>query len=229
MKLTVWLLIPFVGFAQTDCAPGDAYFKKAQYQQAESAYLECLKSTPDNASVLEALGDVKCAEKKWKSGLVYFEKLRNRFPKNAEYHYKYGGAMGMVAKESNKFKALGMIGDVRESFEKAIALNPKHINARWALIELYLQLPGIIGGSESKAKRYADELQKLSPVDGYLAHGRIAEYFSRKPEAEKQYKKAVDIGGSKTTYQKLADFYTKTGQPEMAKKVMAEYHSKTKS
>ena len=43
-----------------------------------------------------------------------------------------------------------MIGEVRDSFEKAIALNPKHIEARWALIELNLQLPGIVGGSESK-------------------------------------------------------------------------------
>ena len=40
----------------------------------------------------------------------------------------------MKAKECNKFKALGMIGEVKDSFEKAIELNPKHIEARWALI-----------------------------------------------------------------------------------------------
>jgi hypothetical protein len=35
----------------------------------------------------------------------------------------------MKAKDSNKFKALGMIDEVKSSFEKAISLNPKH---RWA-------------------------------------------------------------------------------------------------
>jgi hypothetical protein len=49
----------------------------------------------------------------------------------------------------NKFKALGMIGEIKESFEK-IKLNPAHIDARWALIELYIKLPGIVGG-ETKA------------------------------------------------------------------------------
>jgi hypothetical protein len=40
----------------------------------------------------------------------------------------------MKAKDSNKFKALGMIDEVKSSFEKAISLNPKHIESRWALI-----------------------------------------------------------------------------------------------
>jgi hypothetical protein len=33
----------------------------------------------------------------------------------------------MKAKDSNKFKALGMIDEVKSSFEKA-SLNPKHLN-----------------------------------------------------------------------------------------------------
>jgi hypothetical protein len=47
-------------------------------------------------------------------------------------------------------------------FEKAISLNPKHIESCWALIELYIQLPGIVGGSESKAIKYSNELLRLS-------------------------------------------------------------------
>jgi hypothetical protein len=46
----------------------------------------------------------------------------------------------MKALEVNKFKALGMIGEIKESFEKTIKLNPAHIDARWALIELYIKL-----------------------------------------------------------------------------------------
>jgi hypothetical protein len=50
-----------------------------------------------------------------------------------------------------------MIGEIKESFEKAIKLNPAHIDAR-ALIELYIKLPGIVGGSETKALKYSNEL-----------------------------------------------------------------------
>ena len=64
-------------------------------------------------------------------------------------------------------------------YKKSLSLNPNHIDARWALIEYYLQVPALFGGSEKNAQRYADELIKLSPVDGYLSKGRIDEYFER--------------------------------------------------
>jgi hypothetical protein len=41
-----------------------------------------------------------------------------------------------------------MIGEIKESFEK---LNPAHIDARWALIELYIKLPAL---SEEAKRRH---------------------------------------------------------------------------
>jgi tetratricopeptide (TPR) repeat protein len=117
-----------------------------------------------------------------------------------------------------------MIGEVKASFEKAIELNPKHIEARYALITLYLELPGIIGGSESKAIKYSNELLKLSPVDGYLSRGQIEEYFSRYSIAEQQYIKAFNIGKSKVTYQKLYDLYlNKLKDPKKAQDLKELY------
>lgn len=188
------------------------------------------KKSPKDAGVIEYLGDIEAHTKNWNEALGYYEKLKELKPSEANYFYKYGGALGMKAKESNKFKALGMIGDVEDSFKKAIELNPKHIESRWALVELYLQLPGIVGGSERKAQKYADELMSLSAVDGYLSKGHIAEYFKRYKEAEKNYKKAIEIGKSKTTYKKLADLYkNKMKLPEKAKAVLDEYAEKSKT
>ncbi|WP_321540246.1 hypothetical protein [Flavobacterium piscinae] len=137
--------------------------------------------------------------------------------KNANFHYKYGGALGMKAKESNKFKALGMIDEIEQSFLAAVKLDAKHIESRWALVMLYIELPGIVGGSETKAQKYADELMNLSKVDGFLAKGHIDEYFKRYAKAEANFKKAHEIGNSKTTFQKLYDLYlNKLKQPQKA-------------
>ena len=76
------------------------------------------------------------------------------------------------------------------------------------MIEFYLQVPGILGGSEKKAQKYADELLVISPVDGYLSRGHIQEYFSRYNKAEIEFKKAFEIGQSKITFQKLYNLYT---------------------
>jgi hypothetical protein len=44
---------------------------------------------------------------------VLLQKLKQIKPSEANYSYKYGGALGMKALEVNKFKALGMIGEIK--------------------------------------------------------------------------------------------------------------------
>jgi tetratricopeptide (TPR) repeat protein len=232
MKFSFWIAIvfPIVVSAQADCAQAEKYFRQGNFASSENLFKTYLASHPGNEKALEYLGDIRCHAQDWNGAAALYKQLCDLSPRNAGYWYKYGGALGMEAKTGNKFQALAMIPEIRGSFERAIALDPNHIDARWALIELYLQLPGIVGGSESKAQRYAGELQRISPVDGYLAKGRIAEYFERWKSAEKFYKLAMDAGGSKLTYQKLADLYkNKMNQPGKARETMAAYAEKTKS
>jgi tetratricopeptide (TPR) repeat protein len=228
--IKIILLFPIMLFSQSNFEKGEKLFFQKKYSLAKTIFENIIKENPNHLKTLEYLGDIEGANKSWDSAMIYYGKLKQLNPKQADYHYKYGGCLGMKAKESNKLKALGMISDVKASFEKAIQLNPNHIEARWALIELYLQLPGIVGGSERKASSYANELLKISPVDGYLAKGHIAEYFERYAEAEKNYTKAISIGASKITYQKLANLYkNKMNQPEKAKQLLKLYQEKIKS
>lgn len=225
--LYLLLLLPAMIWSQSNFDKAEKLFKEGKYSQAEEVFLFCLKSNPNDLKAIEYLGDIAGQNKDWDKAISYYKKLKVSKPSEANYFYKYGGALGMKAKEANKFRALGMIDEVKASFEKAIALNPKHIDSRWALIELYIQLPGIVGGSESKAIKYSNELLRLSPVDGYLSRGHIEEYFKRYKNAEGQYKKAIQVGGSKTSYQKLASLYkNKMREPEKAKTILETYSSK---
>ena len=213
--------------SQNDFAKAEKLYQQGQISQAKIIFEAILKENPNHLKVIEYLGDIEGNAQNWDSTIFYYKKLKELNPKEADYYYKYGGALGMKAKESNKIKALSMIGEVKSSFEKAIQLNSKHIGARWALIELYLQLPAIIGGSETKAIQYSNQLLRLSPVDGYLSRGHIAEYFGKYSEAEKQYKLAIEVGKSKTCYQKLSDLYkNKMKQPERAKLVLQDFERK---
>jgi tetratricopeptide (TPR) repeat protein len=210
------LLLSLSAWSQSDISKAAKYYSDSKFSLAEAELLKVLKNSPDDLTAIELLGDSYAAQKSWEKALQQYTRLKAIRPKVADYHYKYGGALGMIAKESNKFKALGMIPDFRAAFEEAIRLDKNHIGARWALIELNLQLPAIVGGSESKAQQYAAELQKISTVDGYLAKGRIAEYFDRLTIAEKYYKAAFAIGQSKNTGEKLAALYVKMNAPEKA-------------
>ncbi|WP_338408231.1 tetratricopeptide repeat protein [uncultured Flavobacterium sp.] len=214
------VLLPSLIFSQTNFEKGEKLFRDGKYEQAQPILENYLKENPSNLKAIEYLGDIAGHDKSWDKAIGYYRKLKQMKPSEANYYYKYGGSLGMKAKEVNKFRALGMIGEVKESFEKAITLNPKHIEAHWALVMLYLQIPSIIGGSESKALKHSNELYKLSPVDGYLSKGQIEEYFKRYSSAEVQYKKAIAAGSTKKGSQMLTNLYiNKMNQPEKAAKI----------
>ena len=217
------LLIPMFAISQTDFDKAEKLYLSKNFEQSKVLFQNYLKDNPSSLKALEYLGDIEGQNKSWDNAIYYYKKLKQLKPLEANYYYKYGGVLGMKAKECNKFKALGLISEVKSSFETAISLNPKHIEARLALVELYLQLPGIVGGSEKKALLYANEIAQISAVDGYLSKGHIAEYFGRFKEAEVQYKKAVEISKSKNAYRILANLYkNKMGQPEKAKSILEE-------
>ena len=207
-KIIVFFLVfPLLILAQPNFDKGEKLFKEGNYEQARPVFESFLKENPNHLRTIEYLGDIAGHQKSWDKAIVYYKKLKQLKPFEANYFFKYGGVLGMKAKESNKFKALGMIGEVKESFEKAIELNPKHIEARWALVTIYIQLPGFVGGSETKAIKYSNELLKLSPIDGYLSRGQIDEHFKRYSAAEQQYKKAIAAGSTKVGGQMLASLY----------------------
>lgn len=193
--------------AETDFEKAEKFYKLEKYDQAKTLFESYLKSNPNHYKTVEYLGDIAGHQKKWDEAIKQYKVLKTQFPKTANYWYKYGGALGMKAKSVNKFKALGMIDDVENAFLTAAKLDVKHIDSRWALVMLYIELPGIVGGSESKAVKYSNELMDLSKVDGYLSKGYIDEYFSRYKKAEANYIKAHEIGNSKTTFQKLYNLY----------------------
>ena len=202
-------LISFQMMAETDFEKAEKLFQQEKWEQSKILFESFLKSNPNNYKTIEYLGDIASHQKKWDAALKQYSILKIQFPKTANYHYKYGGALAMKAKTVSKLNAFGMLDEIEKSFLTAAKLDAKHIEARWALVVFYIELPGIVGGSENKALKYSNELMLLSKVDGYLSKGYIDEYFNRYKKAETNYLKAHEIGNSKTTFQKLYNLYLK--------------------
>ena len=210
------ILFPLVLTAQIPYQQAEQYFKEEKFTQAKPVFEDFLQEHPKDKKTQEYLGDIAAYAKDWDTAIFYYEKLVEEEESNANYHYKLGGALGMKAMSVNPFRAITYVGDIRKQLELAAKLDSNHIEVRWALIEFYIQLPGIFGGSEKKAIQYAEELGAISKVDSYLANGHIAEYFKRFQDAERYYKKAIEVGGSPHTYEKLTALYEKNNQPGKA-------------
>lgn len=216
-KLLILFILPLCAIAQTATFnEAETYFNQKKFDQAQPLFQEFLNTNSEDKQTREYLGDIASYNKDWDTAIDFYKKLSEEDQKNANYHFKYGGALGMKALAISRIRALTYIGDIKEQFTTAAELDPKHIETRWALIELYLQLPGILGGSTAKAEKYAEELQQISAVDGYLSKGYIEEYNKNDKEAEKYYKQAIEVGGSPQAYDKLTDLYEKSNQPDAA-------------
>ena len=226
----ILLLIPLFSFSQTNFEKAVKLFNQEKYALAKPLFENELKDSPYHVKIIEHLGDISIHLNNLDKAISYYRMLIKLKPDEANFFYKYGGALGLKSQAGGKWVAIRLIGDMKDSFEKAISLKSNHLEARWALIEYYLQVPGLFGGSEKKAQNYANQLMKFSPVDGYLARGKIDEYFERYKSAEINYLKAIQIGGPKTTYDRLTALYkVKLLQSEKAIKVIEGYQEKIKS
>lgn len=216
--ILLFLLFPVLTFGQSLAVEVGRLFEQKQFSKAEHLISEHLEKHPEDIQAIELLGDTYGHQRDWDKAIEHYKKLVKIDDHNANFHYKYGGALGMKALSVSKLKALGLIGDIKHSFLRAAELNPEHIDTRWALVELYIQLPGIVGGSKRKALKFADELERLSKVDGYLAKGYVYEYDKEPELAESHYKKAIEVGGSITCFEKLTNFYVNENAPDKAVK-----------
>ena len=212
----LFLLCPLFVVGQSLSKDVNSLFQQKEYIEAEQLLSTHLKTHPKDYQAIELLGDAYGYQKKWDDAITTYYALVEYNDKNANYHYKYGGALGIKALSVSRFRALGMIGDIKAAFNTAAKLDATHIEVRWALVELYMQLPGILGGSKKRSLQFANELESLSKVDGYLAKGYIYEYDNNPELAENYYKKAIETGGSLTCFEKLTNFYANENRPENA-------------
>lgn len=222
-----YILLCINTFGQDKISMAESFYVNNDFSQAKKCLEEILKATPENQKAQILLGKVYGHLNQWELSVAQFQELKKREPKLADAHYLYGGALAMYAKNTSKFKALGKLSEIEEAFKNTLQLNPNHIEAHWALIMYYTELPGIVGGSLQKAKNYAKALHEISPVDSNLAYGYIYEYDQDYKLAEKYYMQAHKIGNSKTTFQKLYNLYlNKLKNTKKANELIQNFNTK---
>ena len=226
MRKQLLYIFIFIGVfvnAQTSFEKGEEYFEAENWNSAKEEFQQISSSSQQFSKSQEYLGDIAAHQKDWDDALDYYESLVEKYPDNATYNFKYGGALGMKALTLSKMQAAWYISDIKHYLKRAAELDVTHIESRWALVELYMKLPGILGGSSETSYLYANQLQEISEVDGWLAKGFIAKEEENFNLAEKYYKNALKVGGSVTCYEKLLELYLdSTNQHHKAKSLLKE-------
>ncbi len=189
-RILLFTLLPWTILGQHDLDAVEAHILSKEYAEAEKL-LSKIVQTGKDPELKDKLGEVYGYQLKWDQAIEIYRDLTEYYPENAGYFFRYGGVMAKKAQSSSPFSAVMYVGRIKSSFKKALKLDPESIEVHWALIDLYISLPGIVGGSNSKAMEYALRLKKLSPLDGYLAIGYVHEYDDEPIKAQSNYMKAL--------------------------------------
>lgn len=145
----------------------------------------------------------------WDAGIPDCEKAVELAPDNGLYHLWLGRIYGEKADHSIFLRAAGLAKKVHTEFERAVEFAPNSWEARTDLAEFYLEAPGIVGGSEDKARAQAEQLATLNPAMSHWVKGRLAEKHKDVVAAEQEYRAAIDAShGGARAWLNLAGFYS---------------------
>jgi len=185
--IAFFYLFTIGAMAQTSLESAEKMLNSGEIENAREVFLQH-KNKP---KAIEYLGDIASFYKNWDEAIEYYETLVEMDSQNAMYNFKLGGAMGMKAYYGSKFQAALLLGDIKEYLKKAADLDPKHKETRRALVELYMQIPGIVGGSKIIAESYASDLDRINEVDALLADAYIYKTEEYRDLAKNKYNEAI--------------------------------------
>lgn len=143
---------------------------------AEKAIINLIKENPNSEILIKKLGDCYGFIKDWDNAIIQYQKLVELDGDNSVYNYKLGGTLAAKANETNKFKSLSLINKSKKYLLKSVELDNKNKPAMWVLIQIYTELPQLLGGSKSLALQYANELENISLIDGLFAKKYIYDF-----------------------------------------------------
>ena len=152
-------------------APIAALLEAGHYVEAERAATARIAARPDDmdgyaALTLSVLNGNDGARRE--AALKPLEACAARLPQAAMCHYGVGSVLGAQALSQGMLKALGSVGRVRDALARAVELDPLLYAARNALVQFYLVVPGIAGGSVTKAREIANAASVRQPEHAKL-------------------------------------------------------------
>ena len=187
-------LSPTFEVASAEVRPALAAFIDGRYADAEDSLKTHLaRQGTGRPEIFYLLGRINTWERDIEAAFDWFEKAVKADPETADYQCWLGMMYGARAQRANIFGKPGKARRARKAFEKAVLLDPDHLDARTKLLEYHLFAPGILGGKKEKAIEQAREIESRNPMEGHLAWGLIHAKEKARDKREKAYLAAVAL------------------------------------
>jgi predicted Zn-dependent protease len=218
---TIVCLAPSALFAQS----AEELAEAGHWKRVRAIVEPRVKTNPNDAQALWLLARVKEAFGDREGALPLAEKAVALDGRNASYHVQLADLCGSLAQSASLFRQISLGRRVKSELDAAVAVDLKHVDALWGLMQFLWQAPGLVGGDKDKARQMAQRIGQINPARGYFAQAQIATYEKQPAKLEDLYRKAVEADPrSYQAQMTLANYYAAQSPPryDMAEKYARE-------
>lgn len=114
-------------------------------------------------------------------------------PDNADYQHGYGAALAAGIDQASALRKPGIARRMRKAWNRAVELDPEHLDARASLVQFYLNAPAMVGGGRTKALREVEEIARRDAARGHAAMAGVHLADGNPAAATEEYARAVAI------------------------------------
>lgn len=169
----------------------NALMDAGHFKQARKLVQERYAKNPNDPVALYQMARIKAAFGDNDGAIALGEKSVSLAPNDAKAHTVLAEFYGNKANTAGFFEKAGLAHKIKDNLEIACQLDPNDSEPQGGLVTFYMEAPGLMGGSESKAREIADRLTKTDPVHGYLVQADIAQKKKKFDQLEGLFQKAV--------------------------------------
>lgn len=197
--------------------PAARQMQEGHYHTALKILHAKLRSESHDAHLQALQGRAQLALGQAEAAVASFRRAAKLDPHNGRYQYWLGEALAQRIPEVSVFSKSSLASDLRDAFERAVALEPDFIPAHESLMEFYLRAPGFLGGGMDKALQQSRVIAKLNPARGKRANAIIAMTRDHVDVAMSDYKQAIHLAPHDASLRiELGKLYRKHGHAHEA-------------
>lgn len=217
--VAVLLVLPSVAYAQgaADAQACERLSGNPARAADARARLGVLSRSGDAGAAAFASGCLAAAEMKWNDAAKSFERAVAADGRSALAHYWLGRTYGVQVIQASVFRQPGLARKTKASLERAVELDPDHLDARTMLMQFYLRAPAIVGGSVPRARQQVEEVRRRHAYRGGMLAATVARREKQYAAAVGEYERLIaQFPDSSPAYSSLASTYGDQAQWDQA-------------
>ena len=201
--------------AQSDDAMerGTRAFQAQRWGEAREAFAAAQRAHPRDPAAAYWLGRATFQQREYAEAERWFDRAVRLDGARADHHYWLAATLGQQAVTASTFKQAMLARRAKSGLERAIALDPGHLEARMGLVQFHLAAPGLLGGSRERAAQEAEEIARRDARRGHIARGAVLGARRDWAAVEREYQAAIALApDSLDAYYALGTVYQRTGR-----------------